>query len=278
MDTYYFDWAHGKINVLMNDDEDDVVLGSLDELLDLINEPSRIIGEATFESFFRDSKRNDIIDRCEEEGHILLTTPNRATGRWKVKKYPPDNPEYKHFYENNARFPDNLAVALIRDIAKAGCHLKVPRKFDPDDPWLPLRQAASKDIMVLRNTKHTVTGPRGGEKLVSDQERLADQMLPFLVPYKQLPERQSRSLGNGKEYSKTLVATTAVASKYVSNVKEFDKLSGLYAHGYPSQFRSNYHYYGMKTAIKRHGDTKEVRKDFRYSCRWLYHQLKGLFA
>src|SRR5690606_33202860 len=109
-------------------------------------------------------------------------------------------------------------------------------------------------------------------------------------PVSEVNERIRYTIANEKEYSGGLVATTATAAKYVSNVREFDRLSGLYEHGYPTQFRSNYHYWGVRFAMNRYAvelygkgknakhltkaDRKDVWYDFRYACRWLYHQLK----
>lgn len=294
MDTYYFDWSHSKIDVLLNDETEVFQLPSLNHLLDQIKgKPSRLIGEATFESFFRDTRRNEIIQRAADEGHVLLTTPTRATGKEKVRKYPPD--QFPEFYMNNAKFPDNLAVDLIRTVA-AREHLKVPRKFDPNDEWLSRREQACRTLMLLRNTKIVVpaTGRRRVDKIVTAKDLLAEHITEQLPEFDGLETRLSYVLGNGS-YSPVLVAAAAVASVYVNNTREFDKLSGLYTHGYPSQFRSDFHYWTLRFVLKREcerllgrklgkgegvhlppADRKRVLRDFRRGCRWMYHQVKEL--
>lgn len=270
-DTYYFDWAHGKVDVLRNDEAEVVTYPSLDALVDTIPRPSLIIGEATFESFWRETNRNDFIRRCQREGHDLRTVPNRATGRWKLKKYPPE--DYPEYYRQNAKFPDDFAVDLIRSIHRDGVHLKKPRIFDPNDPKIEQREVANRELMILRNTKQYKIGKRGQrlKTMESAKDRFANELISFLPRYRDLLWVRQVALGNGKEYAKVIVAAVGVATKHSKTKQEFDWLSGLFHHGYPSQIRSDLHLHGWWRPGKRELITL---RDYRRELRWLYHQLK----
>lgn len=274
MNTYYFDWAGGKVDVLRNDDTTVTIYHDLDELLDAITKPSLIIGEATFESFWRETKRNDFIERCAREGHDLRTVPTRGTGQWKLREYPPE--QHPQFYGKNAKFPDDLACDLIRQMYRDGVHLKKPRLYDPDDPHIAVRKSANHELMILRNTKKTVIGPRGGRNLVSAKDEFATELIATLPAYQDLSDVQKVALGNGKEYSKPIVAAVGMATKYAKSTKDFDRLSGMNHHGYPSQIRSDLHLHGWWKTPKGKIPKREQIKltDYRREIRWLYHQLK----
>lgn len=262
MQHVYFDWNKTQINVLFDDAEDDIVLKDLDSLMDMLTEPSVIIGEATFESF-QLAKRQHVIERAKREGHTLLTTPNRATGRWRKIMYP----EY-----NNKPLPDNLAVKVIRHIAtQTKTHLKVPAF--PDSEWVIIRENANDMLMNLRSEFRWTYGPRGGRKVVSAKDDYADDIIQTLPEYVTLTAKQKLALGDGKEYNKTVVAAVAVAAEHVDNISDFDRLSGLYHHGYPSQIRSDLHHWRWRF-LK--GKVDLTLSDFRREVRWLFHQIRSV--
>lgn len=260
----YFDWNKTQINVLFDDAEDDIVLKDLDSLMDMLTEPSVIIGEATFESFQLEKRRN-VIARAMREGHTLLTTPNRATGRWRKAMYP----EY-----NNKPLPDNLAVKVIRHIAsQTDTHLKIPAF--PDSSWVTVREAANSKLMRLRSEFRWAYGPRGGRKVVSAKDDYADDLIQLLPEYVTLTAKQKLALGDGKEYNKTVVAAVGVTAEYVDNIKDFDRLSGMYHHGYPSQIRSDLHHWRWRF-LK--GQVDLTLSQYRREIRWLFHQIRSVQA
>lgn len=259
MQHVYFDWNKTQINVLFDDAEDDIVLKDLDSLMDMLTEPSVIIGEATFESF-QLAKRKHVMDRASKDGHILLTTPNRATGRWRKQLYP----EY-----NGKPLPDNLAVKVIRHIAtKTNTHLKVPGF--PDPAWVQIREAANYRLMTLRSEFRWAYGPRGGRKVVSEKDDYADELIQGLPEYSTLTSKQKLALGDGKEYNKTVVAAVGVAAEFASNTEEFDSLSGMYHHGYPSQIRSDLHHWRWRFLRDK---VNLTLSEYRRELRWLFHQI-----
>lgn len=262
MDKYYFDWSHGKVTVLKNNESLHKNYYSLFDLLDDVNEPSIFIGEATFESFFRDSRRNEFILRCEAEGHIILTTPNRATGRMREKL--------------GLEKTDENDVQAIRAIANSGTHLKVPRVFDASDPFLSVRAAANKELMILRASKVRIPKKNGVGFLKatkSEKDLFAEDLIARLPDINSIPEDISKYLG-GTEYNKVIVAAVGVCGKFVNSQRGFDKLSGLYHHGYPSQIRSDLHLWGWSRRLR--GKPGYSLSGYRRALRWLFRQIKAV--
>lgn len=268
MQTVYFDWSH-RTGVTTFGEEDKllVVYPTLDELLDDLNEPTRLIGEATFESF-NIGRRKAFMDRCDREGHELLTTPNRLTGRGRRRFGYPEKTD-----END--------VHVIRDLVKAGIHLKRPTLPDPE--WVDRREAAAKEIMELRRNGRYLPKPRSrGYAFISDKDSWATELVSKLPPYATLTPTQKLTLGDGKKYSLTVVAAVAVATKYARNVREFDRLAGLYSHAYGSQIRADLHHYGwsggnQRSKLNTEGKRDDLSlRDWRRELRWLYHQLREL--
>jgi len=256
--TVYFDWNKQYINVLFDDAEDDIKLPNLDTLFDLLTEPTVIIGEATFESF-QHEKRRAVIERARREGHTLLTTPTRATGRrWNALGYDREGKD------------DSIAVKVIRDLAP-DVHLKVP-EISPDPEWVERRKAANSELMVLRSTFRWAKGPKGGRKIISAKDDYADTLIEKLPPFANLTDVQKIALGDGKVYNKIVIAAVGKAAKFAESTREFDKLAGLYHHGYPSQIRSDLHHWRWRF-VRREG--KITISEYRRELRWLYHQLRA---
>ena len=85
MDTIYFDWSIRRgVMTVRNDETEYHPHKSLSALFDSLTEPTRIIGEATFESFNLEL-RYALIDRAACDGHVFLTVPNRLVGKWRKR-------------------------------------------------------------------------------------------------------------------------------------------------------------------------------------------------
>ena len=65
-----------------------------------------------------------------------------------------------------------------------------------------------------------------------------EQAIAILGPYKELPEERRPALGNGKEYSSSLLAAAMFAAQNATSRDEFERLLGLHGSGYPSLLRS----------------------------------------
>jgi len=245
MDEYFFDWRSGKVNVLKNHQpkEDQVVFISLDEFLDTLTEPSIVVGETTFESYLLET-RNRVIQRFVDEGHKLLSSPNRLTGRHRRRLGYSDEDK-----------TDEIDVHVIRDeYYNTNTFMKTPVKVNPDDPFIQIRIDANRELMILRSTLVRVP-LKSGNGYKKNPEKAKDiwaqEIITKLPTYGTLDDETAKALGNGTEYANVIIAAIGVCAKFATTRKEFDRLSGLYHHGYPSQIRSDLHYHGWWNPRKR---------------------------
>lgn len=267
MNTYYLDWSlRNGVTGIFNDGDANAVEhwpGGTDEFLDSLDTPHNIVMESTVHSFVKEW-REEFIERCEREGHTLRFTPPRETGRW-ARELMYDMP-----------LSDFEAPLVIREIAKRG-HTKAPSITD--DAYIQKAEDANHELMLLRAQ---------GKK-----EAFADECIALLPEYKTLDDTLRLALGDGKKYSKVVVAAAGMAAKHADSRKEFERLCGLYAHGYPSQIRADLYHWGWsggakrarlngtptaidpKTNAKKFGIRKRddlTLSEFRRGMRWLYSQ------
>ena len=225
MKQVYFDWSLRNGVTYVTDDSDEVQhVPSTDALLDQLHEPHRIICESTVHSYIRDD-RLDFIERCKREGHELVSVPTRATGRWSREMRRP-----------KSDFNDPLT---IRDEVAGGAHLK---RIVPHDHDLQLfrekRTATNYELMLMRAK---------GEK-----DAYAKSIIRrFLPDYADLEPYEQLALGNGKEYSLVGIAALGLAAERAQDRREFERLCGLYAHGYPSQIRADIYHWLYSGGAKR---------------------------
>ena len=278
MDTIYFDWsARRKIPTLLNDGDSVTDYSSLSGMLDSLPGPHRIIGEATFESFNLKARR-EFIERCKREGHDLLTVPTRATARWRVRAgHPAIKPP--------GRKGDLMDLQAIR-LEAQHVHLKKPSISD-DDPFIAKRLGANRELQLMRADVREVIGPRGGVGWTDAKEDYALELIRRLPPFESLPEILMLALGNGGGYNTTIVAAAGMAAKYAASGREFDRLTGMNAHGYGSQIRSDLNFHGWAGPTRRKLNTVHDSPDYgkrldgltisqyRWAIRWLYHHLKA---
>jgi hypothetical protein len=262
LNTIYFDWGN-QLTTLTNDSEERIPYPTIDALLDeLGGTPHQLVCESTFESY-RVDKRAEVIDRAKNAGHVWLCTPNRQTGRHRRSL-------------GFASKTDDIDVGVIRDLAltKPLC-LKAPSIPSDDDKRVTRLREANATLRDLRRTYRTVEAPRtrAGFKRVSLKEDYSLNLAALLPAYSSLTPVQKKALGDGKKYSKPLLAAAGIATLYSENRREFEHLTGLHAHGYPSQIRSDVHWWTWNYVKKRGGVTLS---EFRREVRWLYHRLAEL--
>jgi hypothetical protein len=242
----------------------------LDLMLDSLTEPHEIIGEATFESYILEHRR-DFTARCEKEGHILRTLPSRLTPR-------------KRRALGMVKSDENDALAMV-DLADKESRFSVYHEPPADDdPELLRREGANHDLMILRAS--------------GDKDKYADGFIARLSAFKDQPEVRRKALGNGKQYNPVKVAAVAIAADYSLTQREFDQLSGLYAHAYPSQIRADLMHWGWAGGSKRPKLVKEIDPsgetdkmvpvvpsarvdgltltEYRRELRWLYRQIRAM--
>lgn len=262
----YADWGlrTGVTALFPGDDEVKLFKEGTDAFLDALDGPSEIVMESTVHSFVPED-RAAFMARCAEEGHTLLFLPPRLTGRWT-----------RELGMDKSDFSDPF---VFKKMVEAGIALKRPKPRDEE--WAVRRIAANRELMLLRNS---------GKK-----DAFAKDVIKRLPPYSTLDPVKRTALGNGKKYSEVAIAAAAVAAKHVNNRHEFERLCGLYAHGYPSQIRADLHHWlyaggakrarlngeptsvDPKTGAKKFGIRKRddlTLSEWRRSLRWLYAQLR----
>lgn len=273
MDKLYFDWSIRR-GVKAGKNGSVTYYRDLDELLDATPVSTRLVGEATFSSFDIDQRRR-VIERCEREGRELLTTPNRLTGRHR-----------RAMGYTDADKSDELDISVLQHIDESGVHLKRPSLAD--ESFVMRREAANAEMMNLRRTGEMRPRPRaGGYVRASAKDAYAESLIPLLPPYQELVGSFQKALGDGKQYSLVVLAAAGIAAKYARNREEFERLCGLYGHGYPSQIRADLHHYAWAGGNRRprldgtKADGIRKRKDglkwreYRRALRWLYAQFKA---
>lgn len=261
-----FDWSLNRGVVAVFDNGEVAEYPNMMKLLDDpdLPRPCRMVGESTFDSFNLDMRRQ-VIERCHIEGIELLTVPARGNKRrreaagFSVK-------------ESQSLKIDEEDAKAIRYAALHGAHLKRPAL--PDKDWIAKREAANNRLMELRRGSEWQKKPRSrGYSRTSHKDVYAQNLIAKLPPFVLQPDVRKISLGPA-EYNKIIVAAVGVASEFADNRDECERLMGIYAHGYPSQFRSDLMYWGWGKQKKKQDNI--TLSDYRRELRWLYHQVRLL--
>jgi hypothetical protein len=278
LDKIYFDWSIRRgIATVWNDSNDNTPYPSLDAMLDDIGKPSVIVGESTFASFNLDA-RELFVKRCREDGHLLLTVPTRLTGRLYREMTGLDAEAAKA--QSKKRDEDDCKA--FRFYALRGGHLRVANII-PDSGRVALREVVNAELMNMRRTLVEKRNSKGNLTYWTEKDQFAeDCIVKWLPNFANAPDYVQRSLGKGdgrkRTYNPNAVFAIGVITKHVSTRKEFDYVSGLYSHAYPSMVRSelmHWTYAGGKfgKAFKRPDNF--TLSEFRRGCRWLYYQMKN---
>lgn len=268
MDTCYIDWSKKNLTFLWNNDDRKNETFSFDTLMDHLTEPSVLICETTFESYDLE-RRAAVAARAEREGHILLTTPNRLTGR-----------ERRAMGYGDQK-TDEIDAHAIRHLAQRNpAGLKRVRIRSADDPLVTKLHEVMAEMQQLRvKTVDRKSRSKLGFARDSLKTIYAKKLIKHLPTYKTLTDTQKVALGNGVGYSPAVVAAIGKATKHARTRKEFDHFSGLFVHGYPTQIRSDLMFHRWWKFLQPEATAPGSRpgqitlSDFRRECRWLYHQL-----
>lgn len=268
--TVYFDWARDHIDYVIGESPQEYKALTLNDLLDLLDAPHTLYGECTFESFEPD-RREAFIERCRRDGHTLLVYNPRATAG--------------HRRTLGVSKTDIEDARTIREAVRDGRHFAPPPVQRPD--YMAKLGAACLELRNLRREFGEFRqGPQGGMKYVSSKDLFAERVAKELPSIEELPayvrtafcsSKLVGSKNNKREewsWRLTPLAAIAVAAKYARNTKEFDFISGLYQNGYPSQIRSDLHWWTWgrpnKTGMVGVGNVLSW-SEYRWACRWLFH-------
>lgn len=261
MNTAYFDWSMNRgLSVLFNDDQNVTLYANIERLLDALDTPHVLISECTFESFNID-KRRALLERVHAAGHTWKTFNPRQTPRARnvLGLEKTDDNDVRAIRHVALSQPQGLKPASV---AEGAAHERREA----------MRLAANNELMLMRRDYEYVPAPRArlGVKIVKRKDVFAQEIIDAHLPeYQKLSETEQLAWGNGKKYSLTLIAAVSVAARHAESRKDFDYLTGLYMNGYPSQIRSDVHWWRYRYA-REQGLTLS---DYRREVRKLYHLL-----
>lgn len=252
-----FDWSRFQVDYTFDGVTGDFV-ADLPTLLNLpeLATPHQIVCESTFESY-EPERRIWFIDECSRRGHQLRVFNPRQTAYYRTR----------HGLEKTNA---GDALVIYKIAFETDAFLTVPKPID--EAWVRKRSAV--------NLAHTIS------RFTGTKEALANEAIALLGDYEDLTVEQRLALGNGKDYSRPLVAAVMRAAMNASSREEFERLLGLYANAYPSHLRSDVHHWGYRVrngGIGKNPDgTPKFRREstiewkvFRRALRATYQQLKG---
>jgi hypothetical protein len=244
-----FDWAIGRGVTCVDSRQMTWRNDTLEGLVRSLPRGITLVGESTFHSYDL-TKRQRVIQLAESRDINLLTVPARGNKRRReALGLPPDKKQSKQSDRDDA-----LAIQYA---ATHGAHLKKPAIVEPE--WEELREAARKRFILLRSS--------GGK------DEYAISLMHRLPPYVLQPRERKVALGPKDSYNLVILAAVGVAAEFASNRRDFERLTGIYAHGYPSQFRSDFFFHGWKMRPEKQAQIS--LSVYRRELRWLFHQLKS---
>lgn len=250
---YAFDWSTTRGVTAVDPRGFKIGCRTLVELIRDLPRGATVVGESTFCSYDL-RQREQVMQLAESRGVILLTVPARGNMRRRASAGLAE----KTGQSRQIDLEDARAIQLA---AISGAHLKKPAIVE--DAWAELRERARKRFIHLRYS---------GQK-----EQYATDLMRRLPPYRVQPIERMVALGkleNGelRNYNPVIVAAVGVAAEFVSGRADFERLTGLYSHGYPSQFRSDLMHWGWGRQEKKR--QRIGLSVYRRELRWLFHQLK----
>lgn len=232
-----FDWDHKSVTVF--DGETVTEFPDLFALLDSLDEPTKLVGEATFESFDVEA-REWFRQRCLDEGHTLRSVPNRLTPRARQ--------------ELGLEKSDDADVRAIWHLAQSGMHLHTPKA--PDPVFIERATALRDGYMCLRRSE--------------DQDKIWKDTKKVLREHD--PEGFAE---HGPLLSPSVAVSMMVAALGSKSRRDFERIVGLHVHGFPNIFRSQAMFHGWRP---KRDKGKFTRSQFRKALRWLYHKVRELSA
>lgn len=196
---------------------------NIGELVASLEVPTKLVAETTFESW-DPGQRSAVVAEVRERGHELYVYRPLHTSRRRPAGLPKTD-------ANDAR--------VIYSIAVDGRFHLYPAPGAPNINWARRQMRANREYQRIR--------------LAEQKPQLAAEAEAILGPYSELESEPREVLGNGQNYSTTLLAVTLFATKWSRSRNEFERLLGLSGAGYPALLRSEIH-----THVWRHADARGV--------------------
>lgn len=256
-----FDWSM-RYGVNAYDGRRHTLYASIDALLDTLARPTTMVCESTFESYDQ-AKRQEVIARAAAEGHRLLTIHPRVTAR-------------------RRRAEHNAACRADLDIEDCGVHGKSDH-VDAETIWRiattsgkHLKLASPADAAwaaraAKLNYDHTV------DRWSRRMDAYVERFFAYLGPPEAWDLRQRAAFLRKDRGVRPHLAHAVVRAAEASPTRaEFERLLGLYEHGYPSHLRSDVVHWGYANGKTGHKSFQPHSwRAYRRELRRAYHIIRA---
>lgn len=255
VDIVYVDWSMNRGVVGVFDDLPHTAFGHWPDLVAMVDEvlPATVILEATFESFSL-AKRKGFLHYCADRGIAVGVVPARGnTFRRRAAEFEPMTynrggiimPAWGLAKDNSLEHDAENAHG-IRVACQAGKSVRwiTSENLQPAQEWIDRFAEANKMAMLIRASGRT-----------EDYVQRLEAQLPLISELSLDTQLIFQRTASKKRYNLTAMRSVAVAAAFTNNRAEFDKLTGLHAHGYPCLIRADLQHFTWKSA---------ERKNFKY--------------
>ncbi len=225
-----FDWSAGRTHATW-DGRTVSVYESIDALVDQLKEPTKMVAEATFESFDPD-RRSQVLERLRSLGHELYVYRPKSTAR----RRPAGSVKSD---EEDARVIHQLAATGQVHLYRA-----------------PTPCTEEQQFRIDANLEYNRIRLQGGKAA------LQAAAIDLLGPYKELPAHV-RVIYGANGYCESLLAAAYFAARRARSRNEFERLLGLHESGYPSLLRSEVHHHAYRHAARRGVSWSQFRRELR---------------
>lgn len=229
----------------------------LDKLLDDLDEPTRLILEATFRSFWT-KDRDDFVRRCRAEGHDLRTPNTRFIPRVRG---------WSGFNLGDAESSDDdRANYKGSDREDAYCLYFTARLFFDPIPTPNLR-GEHED----RHARYDFA-----RQMANALRKSGDKAALSAILHRRFRERDEYDARSIRDLIKPGQVSLAVAAAAANDRDEFEEIAGMHAGGYGGVIRSDviHHGWGNYNAAPKH--EQFTLSEFRNACRWFGSQVNKL--
>ena len=216
-----FDWSFSLVHVTF-DGSTVITYATLDDLLDRLATPHRLVGESTFESW-DPQRRQAVLARIEASDHHLDVFRPRHTARarkvWGIDKSDVEDVKVIWRLAHHPRFV----------LHPAG---------DVDEVWRTRFAELQHDYNAMRLAK-------------APKAHMAAQAAAVLGPPSALTAVERAVLVGSGKYNPTLLAALWFCAERRLSRTEMERVLGLYGSAYPSLLRSEVHTHSFSRARSR---------------------------
>ena len=281
VDVYCAEWSINRGVFVAAPDEAVTHFLTAEDAVKSVPRGSAITFESpTFRSFGVDL--DTLMDAAEAAGVVLAAIPSRGNSKRR------ESAGFAPKLSQSPEIDKQDAVAMVRAVRSGkSAPLKVMRRA----PRIPVpvfdastyegrAEAARHEMMnVRRGYGGYYFTKRGTLKRDTMTQIVAEREAGNLPDFSSLPGSLQCAIGQWDStrkrytgYAPVLVTTVHVLAKHASSRAEFERIAGLYQHGRPNIYRSQFMYWGWYKASR--GERGSTLSSYRHGIRWLYAQMR----